>query len=158
MWIWWLDLPGLKFTQFDFHQILTHWGWVTCLVASLHSLTFSMGSGNGFLPFGNKLLPKQISAKFYDTIWHHLGPWASYQIRKIAGCACTGNAKNFFPATDFKGKPLVSDPDMHHGTYVTHVPWCMSGSPTRGGGENFPGIPDACATRNFIYLARGPLI
>ena len=26
--------------------------------------------------------------------------WASYQIRKIAGCACTGNV---FPVTDFKG-------------------------------------------------------
>ena len=29
--------------------------------------------------------------------------WASYQIRKIAGCACTGNAGNVFLATDFKG-------------------------------------------------------
>ena len=42
--------------------------------------------------------------------------WASYQIRKIAGCTCTGNAGN--------------DPDMHHGTCVTHVPWCMPGSLT----------------------------
>ena len=25
--------------------------------------------------------------------------WASYQIRKIAGCACAGNAGNVFPAT-----------------------------------------------------------
>ena len=24
--------------------------------------------------------------------------------------------------------PRVSDPDMHHGTCVTHVPWCMPGS------------------------------
>ena len=45
---------------------------------------------------------------------------------------------------------------MHHGTCVTHVPWCMSGSLTNGGGENVPGIPGACATRNFTYLARGP--
>ena len=27
---------------------------------------------------------------------------------------------------------LVSDPDMHHGTCFTHVPWCMSGSLTSG--------------------------
>ena len=27
-------------------------------------------------------------------------------------------------------KPLVSDPGMHHGMCVTHVPWCMSGSIT----------------------------
>ena len=31
----------------------------------------------------------------------------------------------------------------------------MSGSLSRGGGENVPGIPGACATRNFTYLARG---
>ena len=42
-------------------------------------------------------------------------------------------------------KPLVSDPGMHHDTCVTHVPWCMSGSLTCGGGENVPGIPGACA-------------
>ena len=39
---------------------------------------------------------------------------------------------------------------------MTHVPWCMSGSITRGGGENVPGIPGACAPRNFTYPARGP--
>ena len=50
-------------------------------------------------------------------------PWASYQIRKIAGCACAGNAGNVFPA------PQVSAPEMHH---VTHMPWCMPGSRTRG--------------------------
>ena len=42
--------------------------------------------------------------------------WASYQIRKVAGCACTGNAGNVFPP------PRVRDPDMHHGTCGTHVP------------------------------------
>ena len=28
--------------------------------------------------------------------------------------------------------PRVSDHDMHHGTCVTHVPWCMPGSLTSG--------------------------
>ena len=51
----------------------------------------------------------------------------------------------FSPAADFKRKLLVSDPGMHHGTCVTHVPWCMSGSLTCGDGENVPGIPGACA-------------
>ena len=45
---------------------------------------------------------------------------------------------------------------MHHDTCVTHVPWCMSGSLTRGGGENVPGSPGACPTRDFTYLSRGP--
>ena len=47
---------------------------------------------------------------------------------------------------------------MHHGTCVTRELRCLSGSLTRGGGENVPGIPGACATRNFTYLVRGPWI
>ena len=46
------------------------------------------------------------------------------------GCACAGNAGNIFTHRPFQRKPLVSDPGMHHGTCVTHVPWCMSGSLT----------------------------
>ena len=45
---------------------------------------------------------------------------------------------------------------MHHGTCVTHVTWCVS--LIHDGGENVPGIPGACATRNCTYLARGPLV
>ena len=61
-----------------------------------------------------------------------------------------------FPRHQLQRKPLVSDPGMHHGTCVTHVPWSMSGSLTHGGRENGPGIPGACATSNFTYLVRGP--
>ena len=32
----------------------------------------------------------------------------------------------------FSPPPRVSDADMHHGTCVAHVPWCMSGSLTSG--------------------------
>ena len=32
----------------------------------------------------------------------------------------------------FSPPPQSSDPGMHHGTCVTHVPWCMPGSLTRG--------------------------
>ena len=44
----------------------------------------------------------------------------------------------------------------HARAVMTHVPWCMSESLTRGGGENIPGIPGACASRNCRYLERGP--
>ena len=37
----------------------------------------------------------------------------------------------WMPGT-FSPPPLVSDPDMHHGTCVTHVPWCMPGLLTSG--------------------------
>ena len=84
-------------------------------------------------------------------------PWTSYQIRKIASSAYARNAVNVSSRLRLQRKPLVSDPGMHHGTCVTHVPWCMSGSLTRGGGENDPGIPGICAARKFTYLTRGPL-
>ena len=56
----------------------------------------------------------------------------------------------------FQRKWLVNDPGMNHGPCATHVPWCMSGSLARGGGEDVPGMVGACATRNFAYLVRGP--
>ena len=98
------------------------------------SFAFSHPLGQG----GEYLIP-------YYHILSKIRVWASYQIRKIAGYACAGNAGNVFPRRWFQRKPLVSDPGMHHGACVTHVPWCMSGSLTCGDGENVPGIPDACA-------------
>ena len=61
----------------------------------------------------------------------------------------------------FSPSPRVSDPNMHHGTCVTHMPWCMPGSLTSSafevdGGEDVPGIPGACTTQIFTYLVRGP--
>ena len=83
-----------------------------------------------------------------------LHTWASYQIRNIAGCACAGCAGNVFTRRRLQRKPLVSDTGMHHGTCVTHVPWCMSGSLASGGGENVPGIPGACAPAIFCIWLR----
>ena len=67
--------------------------------------------------------------------------WASYQIRKIARAHAPGMPETF-------SQPLrVSDPDMHHGTCMTHVPWCMPGSLTSGflwsqrRGKTFPACP-----------------
>ena len=55
----------------------------------------------------------------------------------------------------------VSDPDMHHGTCVTHVPWCMPGSLTSGflwsrWREKRSRHSRRMRNRNFPYLARGP--
>ena len=72
-------------------------------------------------------------------------------LRMRRGC------RELFSRHQRQKKPLVSDPGMHHGTSVTHVPWCMSGSLNRSGGENVPGIPGACATRDFSYLVGAPL-
>ena len=88
---------------------------------------------------------------------HWLRQWASYQIRINCGLRLRLECRERFPRHRSQRKPLVSDPDMYHGMCVTHVPWCMSDSLTSGGGKNVPGIPGACATRNFTYLARGLL-
>ena len=60
------------------------------------------------------------------------------------------------PRNRLQRKPLVNDPGLHHVTCVTHVPWCMSRSLTRGVWENVSDIPGACATRNFTYLVKSP--
>ena len=82
-----------------------------------------------------------------------LSPCASCQIPKIAYCAWTGMPGTFSPP------PWVSDPDMHHGTCVMHVPWCMPGSLTSGfhwsrcRGKR---SQHSRRMRNLTYLVRGP--
>ena len=70
--------------------------------------------------------------------------WASYQIRKVAGCACAGNAGNVFPRRRLQKKPLVSDPGMHVG--IAYSRWC--GKRSRHSRR--------MRTRNFTYMARDP--
>ena len=90
----------------------------------------------------------------YDVMYELTDPWASCQIRKWLRVAhAPGIPGTFFP-------PMrVSDPDMHHGTCVTHVPWCMPGSLTSGASVSFEvggrvNVPSACTIRNLTYLPR----
>ena len=102
------------------------------LPKQLHSEWPSYYSVNWFLPY----------FKHYRHISY--GPLTRYVKLRVAHAP--GMPRTFPPAAEIQRKPRVSDPDMHHGTCVTHVPWCMSGFLTRGGGENVPSIPGACAT------------
>ena len=43
-----------------------------------------------------------------NTYTQNNAPWASCQKRKLAGCACSGNAGNVCPATDSKGNRKLS--------------------------------------------------
>ena len=73
------------------------------------------------------------------------GPLTRYA--KLWVAHATGLPETFSPP------PRVSDPDMHHGTCVTHVPWCMPGSLTSGFlWSRWRGK----RTRDFAYLVRGP--
>ena len=73
--------------------------------------------------------------------------WASCQIRKIASCACAGNAGNDFPATVSFARAT-----MHPG--IANWRFALK-SVSR---KNFPGIPGACTTHNLTYLLRGPCL
>ena len=60
----------------------------------------------------------------------------------------------------FPRPPQVSDPDMHHGTCVTHVPWCMTELLTSGFLWNWwrgkrSRHSRRIRTRNSTYLVRG---
>ena len=50
--------------------------------------------------------------------------WAFTRYVKLRVVHATGMPGKFFLP------PRISDPDMHHDTSVTHVPWCMPGSLT----------------------------
>ena len=91
------------------------------------------------------------NAKGVFTMWHE--PLARYE---NCGLRMRRECRERFHRHRLRRKPLVSNPGMHHDTCVIHVSWCMAGSLSRIGGENFPGIPGECATHNFTYLARGP--
>ena len=67
--------------------------------------------------------------------------WASYQIRKIAGCACAGNAGNDFPATAFIGNRLLAIPACITARASSTCCDACRDRLTCDGGENASGIP-----------------
>ena len=112
-----------------------------------------------------------LDSRWWCRKWRHPEPGASFSIPIAAaaqdggpsasgrhlGWPRTGNeviqdgdrkrkGRHLAPPPQWgsKNSPYTT-PGMHHGTCVPHVPWCMSGSITRVGGGNIPGIPGACA-------------
>ena len=83
------------------------------------------------------------------------GPLTRYVKLRVAHAP--GMPGTFSPPLRF------SNPDMYHGTCVTHVPWCMLGSLTSGclwsrWRENVPGTPGASATRFFYVSGKRPML
>ena len=62
----------------------------------------------------------KISLRYVPMSDCQYGPLARYVKLRVAHAL--GIQGTFSPP------PQVNDPDMHHGTCVTHVPWCMPGS------------------------------
>ena len=92
-------------------------------------------------------------------VFFFMVPWASCQIRQIAGAHAPGMSGTFFPP------PRVSKKKCRHASRhvldaraVMHAGIATSRFPLNSAaGGNVPGIPGTCATRNFAYLVRGPL-
>ena len=84
--------------------------WLVCDIVQLEPNRFrQMGVGRWLACWPSLWMVKGVSGIPRPWIW------ASYQIRNISGCACTGNAGNVFPLPILQRKPLVSDPGMHVG-------------------------------------------
>ena len=97
----------------------------------------SLGNGICILIWGTGWIPSQRANITESACVHR--PLA--RCEKIAGAHAPGMPGTFSPPSG------TSDPDMHHGTCVTHVPWCMPGSLTsvflwsQWRGKTFPAFP-----------------
>ena len=71
-----------------------------------------------------------------DIIWVTIQLQFSAVMTRSKNCGwrMRRECRDRFPHHRLQRKLLVSDPSMHHGPCITHVPWCMLGSLTRGGG------------------------
>ena len=68
-------------------------------------------------------------------------PWFSYQIRKIAGCVCTGNAEIVFPANGSKRSRHASR-HMRNARATMHVGIANKRFPLKSvAGKTFPAFP-----------------
>ena len=118
-----------------------------------------------------KLVRYKISSQHLFPRWCQA---AILYLKKVAKVACCSQAMGLLPDTENCGlrtrrecreryprhrlqrKPQISDHHMHHGKCVSHVPWCMSESLTRGGGETFSALP-AYAHPQFKVSCKRPI-
>ena len=104
-------------------QISPHY-WSFNMSRRIHSWLVNAPVTDGF--------PSQMASKcgnrFHAMTSYHdkgrHGPFARYIKLRVAHAPG-------MPGT-FSPPPRVDNPDMHHGTCITHVPWCMPGSQTSG--------------------------
>ena len=91
--VWWIPFPSEGWFEKHFHFIAIIAKKGTNGRSSVENIRIRRWRNvSGFIKNSS-----QIQPSIHRTVW------TSYQIRKIAGCACAGDAGNVFPATDFKG-------------------------------------------------------
>ena len=69
-------------------------------------------------------LKEDVMYAMYPLNWTDHGPLTRYV---NCGFRMRRECWERITCHQLQRKPLVSDPGMHHGTCVAHVPWCMSG-------------------------------
>ena len=82
------------------------------------------------------------------------GPFSRYEKLWVAHAPA-------MPGT-FSPPPRVGDPDMHHGVYVTHVPWCVPRSPSNSFlwvsvGENISRYSRRMPSPQFYVSGKRPM-
>ena len=102
---------------------------------------------------------KRLHVLILSSVWlntHVLSSMGLLPNTSNCGCACARNAGNVFPATAGKQSRHASR-HMRDARAVMHAGIANSRFPLNSAaGGNVPGIPGACATRDFTYLVRGP--
>ena len=103
----------------------------------------------------NKIYTQISNGRTHSYVAVDHGPLTRYE--KIASAHAQGNAGKVFPATGDKQSRHASR-HVRDARAVTHAGIANWRFPLESvARENVPGIPGACAPRNFTYLARGPL-
>ena len=100
--------------------------WHTAEMDSAQNIHIETTNEVLFLKNAYGSLFRAIFQFFVLTIYICMSEWASYQIRTIVVAHAPGMPGRF------SQPPRVNDPDIHHGTCLTQVPWCMPGSLTSG--------------------------
>ena len=90
---------------------------------NIETLNFQR-TGLGLDELGNTVNTSHYRDWCHRHCYHCHGPLARYVKLRVAHAPG-------IPGT-FSPPPQVNYPDMHHGTCVKHVPWCMPGSLTGG--------------------------
>ena len=103
---------------------LVHWDWTnnkkctSAFEATMKDMVKCITRIHTYKPYNHKKI------KHNNIMWIYYGiyrmSWASYQTRKIAGCACAGNAGNVFtayfgsvvPGEGIKGKEKLLHPTI----------------------------------------------
>ena len=95
--------------------------------------------------WGHEMVPEVVNGRkiwpMHDLLNYFFPPYAMETNRVMFDVIINGPITRYakfpvahvpgMPAT-FSSAPRYSDPDMHHGTCATHVPWCMPRSLTSG--------------------------